>query len=138
MERPEETVIDASVAVKWFSEEKGSGRALALREEHIDGKRTLVAPDLLIYEIANALRFKPGFNSRIAARAVDDLFGLQIDIIALSKELVIRGSELAYQYGITVYDASYLSLGELLGSEVLTADDDLYKKAGLCGFLKML
>ncbi|MBI2183975.1 MAG: type II toxin-antitoxin system VapC family toxin [Thaumarchaeota archaeon] len=138
MERSEETVIDASVAVKWFSEEEGSDRALAVRNEHIDGIRTLVAPDLLVYEIANALRFKPGFNPHVTARALDDLFNLQVDIMAPSKELVSRGSELAYEYGITVYDSLYLSLGELLGLEVITADKELYKKAEDCGFLRML
>lgn len=138
MERSEETVIDASVAVKWFSEEEGSDRALAVRNDHIDGRKTLVAPDLLVYEIANALRFKPGFNPRVTARALDDLFNLQVEIMAPSKELVSRGSELAYEYGITVYDSLYLSLGELLGLEVITADKELYKKAEDCGFLRML
>jgi len=138
MERSEETVIDASVAVKWFSEEEGSDRALVVRNEHIDGRRTLVAPDLLVYEIANALRVKPGFNPRITVKALDDLFNLQMDITVQSKELVNRGSELAYEYGITVYDSLYLSLGELLGLEVLTADKELYKKAKSCGFLRML
>lgn len=138
MERSEETVIDASVAVKWFSEEEGSDRALAVRNDHIDGRKTLVAPDLLVYEIANALRFKPGFNPRVTARALDDLFNLQVEIMAPSKELVSRGSELAFEYGITVYDSLYLSLGELLGLEVITADKELYKKAEDCGFLRML
>lgn len=138
MERSEETVIDASVAVKWFSEEEGSDRALAVRNDHIDRRKTLVAPDLLVYEIANALRFKPGFNPRVTARALDDLFNLQVEIMAPSKELVSRGSELAYEYGITVYDSLYLSLGELLGLEVITADKELYKKAEDCGFLRML
>jgi predicted nucleic acid-binding protein len=96
MEKSEETVIDASVAIKWFSEEEGSDRALAVRNDHIDRRKTLVAPDLLVYEIANALRFKPGFNPRVAARALDDLFNLQVEIMVPSKELVSRGSELAY------------------------------------------
>jgi len=138
MERSEETVIDASVAIKWFSEEEGSDRALTVRDEHVEGKRNLVAPDLLVYEVANALRFKPNFNPRITARALDDLFDLQVDLMAPSKELVSRCSELAFKYGITVYDSCYLSLGELLGLEVLTADNQLYKRAEQCGFLRML
>src|SRR5579885_1353844 len=35
MERPEEVVLDASVALKWFSEEDGTDRAVSLRDEHI-------------------------------------------------------------------------------------------------------
>jgi predicted nucleic acid-binding protein len=138
VERQEETVVDASVAVKWFSAEEGSDRALAVRDGHVEGRRTLVAPDLLVYEIANALRFKPGFDARATARALDDLFDLQLDLMVPSKELVSRGSELAHEYGITVYDSAYLALGELLGLEVITADKDLYRKAEGCGFLKQL
>ncbi len=138
MERSEETVVDASVVIKWFSEEEGSDRALAVRSEHIEGRRTLIAPDLLVYEIANALRFKPGFNPRSTARALDDLFDMQVELMAPSKELVSRGSELAFKYSITTYDSCYLSLGELLGLEVITSDDKLYKSAEGCGFLRML
>lgn len=138
MERQEETVIDASVVVKWFSQEEGSDRALAVRDGHVAGKRTLVAPDLLVYEIANALRFKPGFGPRVTAKAIEDLFNLQLDLTVPSRELVSRASELAHSYGITAYDSAYLALGELMGSEVITADKYLYGRAKGCGFLRML
>jgi predicted nucleic acid-binding protein len=138
MERAEEIVVDASVAVKWFSEEEGSDKALELRNGHIDGKTTLIAPDLLVYEVANALRFKPGLNPQLMVKALDDLFGLQIDLMAPSSELVRRGSEIAFEYEITAYDSCYLSLGEILGTEVVTADDKLYEKAKGCGFLRLL
>jgi len=42
MERQEEVVIDASVAVKWFSRERGTEVALKLRTEHIDGNKELI------------------------------------------------------------------------------------------------
>jgi predicted nucleic acid-binding protein len=48
MERSEEVVIDASVVVKWFSEVRGSDSAVSLRNVHIEGRKTLVASDLLI------------------------------------------------------------------------------------------
>lgn len=48
-------VVDASVALKWFVDEPDSAPALALRNAHIAGQSPLVAPDLLIYEVANAL-----------------------------------------------------------------------------------
>ncbi len=109
-----------------------------MRDEHIDGERTLVAPDLLVCEVANALRFKPGFTPQTTARALDDLFNLQIDLIVPSKELVGMCSGLAFTYGIAIYDSTYLSLGELLRLEVITADNQLYKRAQGCGFLQKL
>src|SRR2546428_11005209 len=129
MERPEETVVDASVTVKWFSTEEGSDRALSLRNQHVDRRRTLVAPDLLLYEVGNALRFKPGFNPSVTAKALDDLFDLQVDLLAPSKELVRKSSELAFKYGITMHDSCYLSVGELMGVEVVTAEDELFNRA---------
>ena len=138
VERSKEAVIDASVVIKWFSQEEATDRALTVRGEHVEGKQTLVAPDLLVYEIANALRFRPGFTSLATARAIRDLLDLGLDLIVPSRELIRRGSEMAYAYGITVYDASYLALGELLGVEVITADKEFFKKAQGCGFLRML
>jgi predicted nucleic acid-binding protein len=138
MERQEEIVVDASVAVKWFSEEEGSERAIALRDRHVSGKTTLVAPDLLVHEVANALRFKPGLSPGVTSRAIGDLFKLQVDLLAPTRELVARASEQAYKYGVTAYDSAYLALGEALGVEVITADGELYRKAQACGFLKEL
>jgi len=134
----EEAVIDASVAVKWFSKEEGTQAALKVREDHVDGRRSLVAPDLIVYEIANALRFKPGFDQEKVARAVEDLLDLQMDLITLSKELLRICSELAYRYEITIYDSCYLALGELLGVEVLTSDKQFYEQARASGLLRFI
>jgi len=35
---------------------------------------------------------------------------------------------IAMDYGVTVYDAAYLSIGRLKGLEVYTADEDLLRK----------
>ena len=55
-------VIDASVVIKWFIEEKDSAKALLLKDNHINGKTILIAPDLLIYEAANVLLFSKIFG----------------------------------------------------------------------------
>lgn len=73
MERAE-VILDASVAVKWFSrEEEESDPALKLRDEHLAGRMTLIFPDLLIYEVSNALRHNPGFDAGDVKGAVKDL-----------------------------------------------------------------
>ena len=133
-----EAVIDASVAVKWFSEEEGTQAALKLREEHIEGTLILSAPDLLIYELANALRFKPDFDDEKVSRAVADILDLQIDLITPSRELIEKSTEAAYLYGATVYDSCYLALGELLGVEVYTSDKKFYEKAKGSDRLKLI
>lgn len=138
VERVQEVVIDASVAIKWFSQEKDSDRAVALRADHIEGRKTLVSPDLLIYEVLNALRFKPKFNSTTVARALNDLLDLRLDIMIPTREVISKCSELSYEYNITSYDSYYLALGEFLGLNVVTADNRLYEKAKSCRFLQKL
>ncbi len=130
----EEAVVDASVAVKWLSEEDGTRAALELREEHVNETRILSAPDLLLYELANALRFKPGFDDEKVSRAIGDIMDLQIDLIAPSRELIEKSMEAAYLYGLTVYDSCYLALGELMGVEVYTSDKKFYERAKGSGY----
>jgi predicted nucleic acid-binding protein len=138
MARRAEAVIDASVAVKWFSNEEGTEAALNLRDEHIAGTTTLIAPDLLLYELANALRYKPGFNDEHVARALSDILDLQIDIISPGKELLKQSAEAALIYDAAIYDACYLALGQLMGVEVYTSDKKFYGKASKSGILKII
>ena len=44
-------VVDASIVVKWFVEEKWSDEASSLLEAEV----TLIAPELLFAEVSNAL-----------------------------------------------------------------------------------
>jgi len=50
-------VLDASVLIKWFSNEEYTDRALKLRDDFLQGYTELVVPDLLLYEVSNALRW---------------------------------------------------------------------------------
>ena len=51
-------ILDASVVVKWFSEEEYTEKALEIRERIMRGEERVVVPDLLLYEQANALKYK--------------------------------------------------------------------------------
>jgi predicted nucleic acid-binding protein len=129
MARQEEAVVDASTAIKWISREEGTPAALGLREKHIHGETLLSAPDLLVYEITNALRYKPDFDEEKVAQAINSIIDLQIELITPGKELIQRSIKNAYNYDITIYDSCYLALGELLGIKVITSDRKLYDKA---------
>ncbi len=133
-----EAVIDASIAVKWFNEEDGTQTALKIRDEHLTGTTILSAPDILLYELANALRFKPGFDAEKVTRAISDVIDLQIDLIAPSVELLRQSTDAAFLYNATTYDSCYLALGELMGIEVYTADKKFYNAAKSSGILKLV
>ena len=55
-------ILDASVVVKWFSEEEYTDKALEIRERIRMGEERVIVPDLLLYELANALKYNPSFN----------------------------------------------------------------------------
>ncbi|MEM4186383.1 MAG: type II toxin-antitoxin system VapC family toxin [Candidatus Caldarchaeum sp.] len=73
MAQAEKIVLDASVVVKWFTKEKYSMQALAVKTKYEAGEVDIVAPQLLIYEVVNALRYNPAFGSDELRRAVHDL-----------------------------------------------------------------
>ncbi len=71
-------VLDTSVIIKWFSThgEEDLESALRLRDGLVSGNCTAVVPDLLFYELANALRYNPNFNcddAKDAVAAVNDM-----------------------------------------------------------------
>jgi len=138
MAGPTEAVVDASTAIKWLSEEEGTPAALKLREEHIEGTTLLSAPNLLLYELANALRYKPDFDNEKVTQALINVIDLQIDLITPGRELLQQSTKDAYLYDTTVYDSCYLALGELMGIEVYTSDRKFYEKAKGSDILRLI
>ncbi|MEW6481587.1 MAG: type II toxin-antitoxin system VapC family toxin [bacterium] len=131
-------VIDASVALKWFLQEKDSDRALRIREEHLSGLRGLNAPDLILSEVSNVLRFSPHYNSQATKSALVSLLDIDINVVVLSRGIYELAIELAYRYEITVYDAIYVALAQDLGYDFITADEKLYQKVKGLRFVKLL
>ncbi|MEM2945934.1 MAG: type II toxin-antitoxin system VapC family toxin [Thermoproteota archaeon] len=76
MEEEKVLVLDASIAVKWFNVEPLREKALTIRNRYASGDIDLIAPDLLHYEVANALRYNPRFgveDVKAALRALEDM-----------------------------------------------------------------
>jgi predicted nucleic acid-binding protein len=128
MEGGSVSVLDASVVLKWFVNEADSGQALKLREEFYAGKREIVVPDLLLFEIANALRYNPSFSVKEIYDSLDTLFGMGIEIITPTLSLLSKTVELAEEFDLTCYDATYIALAEELSFEFITADEKFYRR----------
>ena len=104
--------------------------ARLLRERHIREEITLAAPDLLLWELSNVLRYKPGLSPTDAAEAVRSVMEMRVQLFHLSPSLLDRALALAYHTGITVYDAAFVALAGELGCALATADDRLVAKVG--------
>jgi predicted nucleic acid-binding protein len=118
------TIVDASVAAKWVLEERHSPRASSL----LGSEHDLAAPDLLALEVANVLiqRIK---RNEITEDAATQMLVRVIGAIRRlwrSDALAPGAFELARQFDITPYDASYVALALRLECRLVTADRRLY------------
>ena len=128
---PESALLDSSVVLKWFRrDEVWRDVALQLRQAYIEGRIMIYVPDLLIYEIANVLRYKPDLTQGQVHAAVNSLYDMQIGIIEGSREVIKEAIHLGYFYDITVYDAAFVAIADYLKVPFITADDKLSQKLG--------
>lgn len=114
-------VVDASVAVKWLVSEEFSEQAATL----LDGDLTLVAPELLFAEAANALwaMFRRGdIGKTDLADAIDALKAAPIAVPFTLRQLAASAGRLAIDLEHPVYDCFYLALAVQQQYPVVTAD----------------
>jgi len=123
-------IIDASAVIKWFSDENENDldKAKLLRNDYLNKRIYLIAPDILIAEISNALSYNPNFDREKVLTAIDSLYLLDIKFIRFSRKLIEDSVILRYEKNITIYDAIYLSLAKLLNIQFITADKKLLDK----------
>ena len=132
-------VIDASVAVKFVTEEPGSDAAY----EIVVGPDSLIAPDWVIAECANAIGKKVLGNQLSRAGAEASFAELPRFFARLfqSDRLLDAGFQLALDIDHAFYDCLYLALAIREGAPLVTADEGLVKaarRAGLDGHVRLL
>src|SRR3989339_1098632 len=116
------SVLDASVVLKWFVEENDSDKARKIRDDYVEGKIKIIVPDLLLYEISNALRFNKSFDKYEIDEILVSLSDMEIEVFSINYDLLKDAVNLAYQFDITVYDACYVKLALTLSTDLITAD----------------
>ena len=113
-------VVDASVALKWVVDEEGSDAAADL----LDG-RVLLAPPLILIEIANALwamQRRGVITPEDGADALDRLLSAPWTMPTDASALVGQAYRLARLLEHPVYDCVYLALALERQAPVVTAD----------------
>ncbi len=125
----ERIVVDASVAVKWFVPEKDSDKALKLRELYLKGSLEIIAPTLIYYEVANALRFHPYYklSQTELLRAVTILKNMQIAVEPTAKAWS-NAFEISFLNNVSIYDAIYLAVSKLFNTKLVTSDRIMFEK----------
>jgi predicted nucleic acid-binding protein len=129
-------VVDASVAIRWFLNVPSSDRAFRL----IGEENRIVAPDLVIAEIASALWKAVRFAGLAAAAASEAIAqaGTGFDELVPARALANRALEIALDLRHPPYDCFYLALAEARESRLVTADDRLLRVCAKTPFAKLL
>ena len=124
-------VVDASVVAKWFVDEVHSEKAIELRDAYIDNKIEIAAPEIMPYEVLDALKNTGLFKENelvMVARALS-FYGFKL--YTLAGDLSERTVEVAVEKNVTIYEASYIALAEKLNAKLYTSDKELVEKVGL-------
>lgn len=114
-------VLDASVVVKWFVDERGRERALSVLEEVVERPRRFAVPALIWYELTHVLlRVTADLDS--AGRKLERIMHLGIPCFGATAERTSRAIRLAERTGLSGYDAHYVVLAEELEGRWVTFD----------------
>ena len=126
-----QVVVDASVALKWYLDDKELGtKALNILTHYLSNNIDLIAPSLLEYEVMNGLKIaqKRGrIDKNTIQSAVEGFFNLEIKVFNIS-HFSNKALDIINSSDISLYDASYLALAENEKSSFVTADKVLYNK----------
>ncbi len=130
-------VLDASIALKWFFEEKDTEKALQILKDIKEAKIIGVVPHLFYFEIANVLKTKTSYLLRETARSLKVLFNIPLQVVKTDLSLLSTAHKYARKFNLSIYDASYIAVAFLKNATLVTADEKMVKKVKL-SFIKTL
>lgn len=118
-------VVDSSVAVKWFVPESLQANAWTLAKQ----PENLVAPDLLLVELANIAwkKVTRGEITRIVALEISRQVVSGIHSFFPAEPFARRALEIGLDINHSIYDCMYIALAELTGYSLVSADNRLVR-----------
>ncbi len=122
-------VLDASVVLKWFVQEERTDDALWL----IDHASDLLAPDLLILEVTNALwkKLRRGEIDRIDLDDTMRCLKHGVPVLVRTHDLIDEAVPIMLELDHPIYDCVYLALAEAADASLVT--DDRRLRASVAG-----
>jgi predicted nucleic acid-binding protein len=122
---PEVFVVDCSVAEKWVLPETGAIPALRLLREEQLGEVSLLAPDLLLVELAKKVRRK----QISPEQALEGFRFMQTSVLRPVETGPLLGPalDLALNHPISLWDSVYLALAIQQDCPLITADRRLFR-----------
>ena len=127
-------VVDASVLVTALADDSGQGAAVRHRLE----AERLGAPELIDLEVVSVFRrlwAGQKLGPERAAQAIEDLAALRLE--RMSHRLLLARCW-GLRDNLSVYDAAYVALAEILETTLLTADRRLARAPGISCAVEVL
>jgi predicted nucleic acid-binding protein len=119
-------IIDANVILRAFFPDESQEKAQAVVRDHVAERVRLKAPDLLPYELSNAV-WQAERRERISQDQADQIIssmeGLLVEIQPLEWGEMLP---MARHFECSAYDAAYLTLAQKLSERLVTGDKRLY------------
>ena len=118
-------VFDASVALKWFLREEESQGADSVLDAFLANQIELLAPDILVLEVANALWKRSILLKQLRPEEARSIFHDFLTLPLNLQESNTRASEalkMAIELRHPVYDTLYCALANENDCEFVTAD----------------
>ena len=129
-------VVDASVALLWLVDLPASEKA----ERLLDSADPLVAPDLIVPELANAIWKTVAFadfpagDARDCIESIDRYFSNIVPTYPFRR----RALSIAIELKHPAYDCFYLALAEQLTCPLVSADERLIRRSRNTRFEKLV
>jgi predicted nucleic acid-binding protein len=122
-------IIDASVILKWFIDEEPDAtyRARKIRDSYLKGLKQIFIPDFLFVEIANVLAFYKKISDSQIETIWSKLNQFNLPSMPIGLEFLTKSLKISRKYGISVYDAIYVTLAIEKECQLITADKKLVK-----------
>ncbi len=127
-------VIDTSVFVKWINKNREENLEIAdkILQDVKAGQIELIAPELVKYEVGNVLLKGKQLTPQQAYISIGTAYSIPVTFIPESEESARETFSLAYEHGVTYYDASFLSLAKQYNAILVTDNiKDQSKKADI-------
>jgi predicted nucleic acid-binding protein len=122
-------VLDSCVALKWVLAEPDSDKAIQVRDDYNRGIHELLAPDILLVEVAHALaraERRGIIHAPDGARRLQNISN-NSPLLLPYLSLLPTAFAIASQFRVGVYDCLYVTLAEREACKHLTADDRLIR-----------
>jgi predicted nucleic acid-binding protein len=94
----------------------------------VHGKIRLLAPEQLIHKVGNSIWENRALTAEDAAKVVEDLMDLQIELICISPKLAVSAMKMAREFRITFYDVAYIALADHYGASLISTDAKIRAK----------